>query len=91
MLGGKKLLPDSGISQRVEKVGHEVHDELGERDVERAVVERQRRRRGKLDVYAGQVPTARLDERRRGIDRCDAVTGVPNVAAPGTTSLITRA
>ena len=49
-------------------VRHEVHDELREGGVERAVVERQVLRRGALDVDLGVALACRRDEGRRGID-----------------------
>ena len=55
------------------RVGHEVHDELRERLVERGVVERQRLGRRDLDPDARHALPARLGERRRRLGRRDVL------------------
>ena len=56
------------LAEPADRVGHEVHDELRERCVERVLGERQVFGGRLLYADIGEALTGRLDERRRGID-----------------------
>ena len=75
------------LAQAGDRVGHEVHDELRERDVERAVGERQLLGGGTPDVDAGMAVAGGRDERLGRVD--GATASAPSrstssaVSAPG--------
>ena len=59
------------LAQARDRIGHEVHHQLGQHHLERAVRERQLLRRGPPDVHARQPLPDGGGERRRRVDRAD--------------------